>query len=151
MPRQPNSWIRACKQWNKDKPIYCIPRRGTPQYDEIAAIRDAIDAEERPAAAEEVVPQEQEQEQDLIELMQQFVDTYNLNSIKKENLTRDNVVAYYNEYASKKDRIQSLLDKIDDQIEFFRSLPPGLAEKSNDVNKNILRRIKAQVKKSDRA
>jgi glutaredoxin 2 len=58
MPRQANSWIRACKQWNEDKPVYCVPRRGTPQYNEIAAIRDAIDAEERPAAAEEVVPQE---------------------------------------------------------------------------------------------
>jgi hypothetical protein len=58
MPRQPNSWIRACKQWNEDKPVYCVPRKGTPQYNEIAAIRDAIDAEERPAAAEEVVEQE---------------------------------------------------------------------------------------------
>ena len=147
MQRQPNSWIRACKQWNEGKEVYCIPRKGSKEYDEVARIRNEIDAAERG----EVVEEEVEQEQDLIELMQELVDKYNLNAIKKDNITRNNVMAYYKEYASKKDKIQALLDKVDDQAAFIREFDLDLGLKYADVTKNILRRIKSQVKKSNRA
>ena len=147
MQRQPNSWIRACKQWNEGKAVYCVPRKGSKEYDEVARIRDEIDAAERG----EVVEEEVEQEQDLIELMQELVDKYNLNAIKKDNITRNNVMAYYKEYASKKDKIQALLDKVDDQAAFIREFDLDLGLKYADVTKNILRRIKSQVKKSNRA
>lgn len=98
-------------------------------------------------------PSEGKQEQDeeaerqkLNELVQEFVDTYNLKAIKKANITRDNAVSYYEQYESKLDEIRALAEKLEDPIDYVKGLSVDLKREFADVTDNISRRIKSQVK-----
>ena len=33
-------WVEALKEWNKEKPTWCIPRKDTPEYNEVMAIKN---------------------------------------------------------------------------------------------------------------
>ena len=85
--------------------------------------------------------------EDVVELIKKLVDEYNLDSIKKQNLTPSNYEEYYNEYVEQFTKISKLLDKVDDPIEFIKELPKNLGNKYVDVTKNFVRRLKAQLKK----
>ena len=48
---KPNKWIRALKEWNSQqmidgkvgrKNIWCIPKKGSPQYDDVRKIMDKL-------------------------------------------------------------------------------------------------------------
>ena len=43
----PNKWILALKKWNSGKDKYCIPKKGTPQYDEVRKIMDEMKNSEK--------------------------------------------------------------------------------------------------------
>ena len=32
------SWLEALKEWNFDKTMWCIPKKGTEEYDQVRAI-----------------------------------------------------------------------------------------------------------------
>lgn len=35
-------WVRALQQWNQGKDLYRIPKKGTPEYDEVVAIKQKL-------------------------------------------------------------------------------------------------------------
>jgi len=37
--REPNEWIKALKQWNTGKSMWCVPKKGTKEYDEILKLK----------------------------------------------------------------------------------------------------------------
>jgi hypothetical protein len=41
-------WIEALKQWNSQKDMWCIPRKGTKEYDEVKAIMTSDKPKEQP-------------------------------------------------------------------------------------------------------
>ena len=41
-PRKSSSWLIALKQFNQDKGTWCLPRRGSKEYDEVKAIQERI-------------------------------------------------------------------------------------------------------------
>ena len=86
-------------------------------------------------------------EDELVELIKKLVDEYNLDSIKKQNLTQSNYKKYIDEYNAKAKKINGLLDKID-KDSFLKEIPRSLYMDYVDVVKNIVRRIKSQLKKS---
>jgi hypothetical protein len=49
----PNKWITALKQWNGEKGgPWCVPRKGSPEYDEVRAIMDGKETPARKAQRE---------------------------------------------------------------------------------------------------
>lgn len=36
----PNAWIIALKEWNTDKSVFCIPKRGTEQHQEVMKLAE---------------------------------------------------------------------------------------------------------------
>ena len=46
--RKPSSWILALKKWNEGKPKWCVPKKGTADYEEVAAIRKKMSEPEAP-------------------------------------------------------------------------------------------------------
>lgn len=38
----PNTWIRALKIWNKNKPKYKVPKKGTSDYIEVKKIQQSL-------------------------------------------------------------------------------------------------------------
>jgi hypothetical protein len=40
-----NKWITALKKWNEGRDKYCIPKRGTPEYDEVRKIMGEMSGE----------------------------------------------------------------------------------------------------------
>jgi hypothetical protein len=36
------SWIKALKEWNKNKPSWCVPKKGSADYREVRAIMDRM-------------------------------------------------------------------------------------------------------------
>ena len=43
----PNSWIKALKIWNRDKPKYTVPKKGTKGYNEVKKIQKGNMAKSR--------------------------------------------------------------------------------------------------------
>lgn len=42
-----NSWIEALKKWNQGRERYCVPRKGTPEYQEVRKIMDEMKNSEK--------------------------------------------------------------------------------------------------------
>ena len=40
-------WIEALKEWNKDKGTWCIPRKGSPEYDQVRALMGPAKTEDK--------------------------------------------------------------------------------------------------------
>ena len=37
-----NKWIEALKKWNEKNDKWCVPRKGTPEYQEVRKIMDEM-------------------------------------------------------------------------------------------------------------
>jgi len=42
-----NSWVVALKEFNKNKSIWCIPKKGTKEYNEVRKIMDNMDTKKK--------------------------------------------------------------------------------------------------------
>lgn len=40
-----NKWITALKKWNEKNEKWCVPRKGTPEYNEVRKIMDEMSGE----------------------------------------------------------------------------------------------------------
>jgi len=40
-----NKWITALKKWNEKNEKWCVPRKGTPEYEEVRKIMDEMSGE----------------------------------------------------------------------------------------------------------
>jgi len=40
-----NKWITALKKWNEGNEKWCVPRKGTPEYNEVRKIMDEMSGE----------------------------------------------------------------------------------------------------------
>ena len=40
-----NKWITALKTWNSGREKWCVPKKGTPEYDEVRKIMDEMGGE----------------------------------------------------------------------------------------------------------
>jgi histone H1/5 len=177
LPQALKVWNAALQMWNEDKDKYCIPKKGTKAYDEVRAIADdmkkAVKSTKKPAAkkpaakkpaakkpaakkpAAKKAPAKRASakktvEDELVELMKKFVDEYNLDSIKKQNLTPSNYKEYIDKYNDKVKKINGLLEKID-RDSFLRGLRETDSTRSLyfgyvDVSKNFSRRVKARLR-----
>lgn len=48
-------WIEALKEWNKKSPVWCIPRKGSKEYNEVMAIKNGTPAAKpKPTPAQEM-------------------------------------------------------------------------------------------------
>ena len=82
----------------------------------------------------------------LIILMENFNKKYNPTEIKKQKLTKFNLKKFTDPYFIKLEEIKTNLEKIEDPINFFNS-NKKLSAEYRDIEKNFIRRIKAQIKK----
>ena len=89
---------------------------------------------------------ENKPEKNLIILMENFNKKYNPTEIKKQKLTKVNLKKFTDPYFIKLEEIKTNLEKIEDPINFFNS-NKKLSTEYRDIEKNFIRRIKAQLKK----
>ena len=99
-------WVDALKQWNQDKLIWCIPKRGTPEHAEVKRIMDsepreqALTSDMLDMVGEERLAMEQEANIDIVNrlaverdiLTQQIANVARGDKIKPALIKR---VAYY--------------------------------------------------------
>ncbi len=53
--KRANGWLTGLKQWNTDKPIYSIPKRGTKDYDAVMAIVKTLVPEAKPTDVVDII------------------------------------------------------------------------------------------------
>jgi len=56
MSKRNNPWIDALKVWNKDKPSWCLPRKGSAEYDEVKRIMETKKSLKTPIAKKAPAP-----------------------------------------------------------------------------------------------
>jgi alkylated DNA repair dioxygenase AlkB len=83
----------------------------------------------------------------LSELVKNIVDDYNLDSIKKQNLTPSNYREYIDKYNDKVKKFNRLVENINpNEYHWPTWIPTSLYYDFVDVSKNFSRRVKARIK-----
>ena len=137
-----NPWIDALKEYNKNKGQWCLPKKGSKEYDEVKKI---MDRNKKPKKSV-IEPKKEKPKKSLIEMMKEFNNKYNLSEIKKQTFnTKEELQKYIDEYVKEINDIRNQLGKIEDQIEFMKN-NKELSVDYNDNSKNFLRRVKKLMK-----
>ena len=89
--------------------------------------------------------EEPKKDNNLLEDIKKFIEKYNSNEIKKQNLTKENLKNYTNPYFESLEKIEKNLNNVEDPLEFFKN-NTKLSSSFTDIKKNFIRRIKAQLK-----
>jgi len=66
-------WVDALKEWNKDKQTWCIPRKGTKEYNEVMAIRGITEKKKsKVVAIKELTEEEKKRVEELRKIISEY-------------------------------------------------------------------------------
>ena len=146
-----NSWVEALKLWNgANNEKYCIPKKGTPAYKEVEAIRDEL-KKEKPGkkTTKNKSSSFKTPADELYYLMGELEKKFSKDKINKIKITTlEEANKINDEFFDIMERIDIIKKEIKNPFEFTRNAPDEIKKNYVDTIKNFTRRLKANYRKN---
>ena len=138
-----NPWVQHVKKWSKQNNVSYGCAISLPEC------KESYKKQPQKTTTNNKTTKNKTPEEEAVNLMLLMVKNYGKDVIKNMKLTNiDEVKKVYGDYYDLMERIDAARAKIDDEIQFIKSLPGGLGASYVDAQKNFGRRMKANYRKN---